>query len=250
MDKITSEKIRKNLTARVVGSEIFCYDKLASTNIEAKENASFPEGSVFVAEEQTAGRGRLSRSWSSEAGAGIYMSILLKPSIAAEQVSCITLICGLAVCRALGNAGIKWPNDVVIGGKKVCGILTERLTGGEIIAGVGVNVNNSKFPEELADIATSLYIEEGKRRDRNMLLAKILNELDSLYAEFLAGGFSAVREEYIKNCVTLGKRVRIITPAGEYEAEAVSIAENGGLVIMRGGKTEVITSGEVSVRRI
>lgn len=249
MEKITAEKIRKSLSAKVVGREIFCYDIVKSTNLTAKEQADFPEGSVFTAEAQTAGRGRLSRSWCSEEGAGIYMSILLKPQIDVGAVSCLTLLGGLAVCRAVSGTGIKWPNDVTVEDKKLCGILTERLTTGEVVVGIGVNVNNSAFPDEIAEIATSLYMEEGKRYDRCEVITKILNELDALYAEFLKGGFSAVREEYIKHCVTLGRKIRVITPTGEYNAEAVGIAENGGLEIMRGGKTEVITSGEVSVRK-
>ncbi len=252
--EITAEKIRKSLSAKLLGREIYCYKIITSTNLAAKENRDFAEGCVFIAEEQTAGRGRLSRSWESSAGEGIYMSVLLKPAIAAGNLPCITLICGLAVCRALKKVGaegvgIKWPNDIVIKGKKVCGVLTER-TGGAVVAGIGVNVLNRGFGGELAAKATSLYLETGREYDRSELAAAILNELDSLYAEFLAKGFSPLCSEYERHCVTLGKNVRIITPAGEYTAEAEGIDEDGGLVIKRCGKTEIITSGEVSVRGI
>lgn len=253
--KITKEKIRNLLSTELIGNKILCFDSLESTNKTAKENASLPEGSVFFAERQTAGRGRLSRSWSSENGAGIYMSILLKPQIETQKIPTVTLIAGLAVCRALNKStddcfGIKWPNDIILHGKKVCGILAELLPSREIVIGIGVNVNNRTFQKDLTDKATSLFAEFGREFDRNAIAANILKELDSLYKIFTAGGFSPLQKEYEKLCITVGSHIRVITPTEEYNATAVGVDEYGGLNILHDGIRKTLDSGEVSVRGI
>lgn len=180
------------------------------------------------------------------------MSIYLKPQIAAEDVSQLTLAAGLAVARAIPGARIKWPNDVILDGKKVCGILTELSAWGEkinyAVVGIGVNVNTAEFDTELADKATSLYLETGKKYNREEVFGKIMHEFECIYDKFLTYGFEALREDYKKLCATLEREIVIIKDGVEYSAYACDISSGGELVVQSGGKTEIVNSGEVSVR--
>ncbi len=247
----SEEKIKESLNTRFVGKNLVLYETATSTNTLAKENSQMPEGSVFVANEQTAGRGRLGRSWNSGKD-GIWFSILLKPRIPFEQVQNITLVMALAIKRVIENTGIKWPNDIVINSKKVCGILTEAQTEGgklkNVIVGIGINVNTEEFPEDLKDIATSIYLETGEKQSKSLLLARILNEIEVCHNLFLEKGFSACFKEYREACVTLNRTVRICTHDGEYTGEALDITESGELLVKRGETIKKISFGEVSVR--
>ncbi len=248
------EEILNILDTEFIGKNIVFYNSVDSTNLRAKENPGEPEGTVFLADFQECGRGRMTRQWESEEKSGIYMSILLKPEISPERLSGITQIAGICVAVALEKlfdlpGAIKWPNDIVIGGKKVCGILCE-FSKPSVIVGIGVNVNNKSFSKELMDKATSVFMETGKEACRSKLTAKILEEFERIYQRFLEGGFSEILEEYKKRCITLGKDVEIITPVSSYRARAVDIAPDGALVVEHKGKKEYINSGEVSVRGI
>lgn len=246
-DRINPEKLKKSVPGKV-----FYYQSVISTNMEAKGAENVPDKSLFIAETQTGGRGRLGRKWSSPAGTGIFMSLYLEPEISAFDVSLITLIAGLAVCRCIKGSKIKWPNDVLIKDKKVSGILTEMSAEmdrvGKVIVGIGVNVNNEVFGIDLIEKATSLYRETGRKHSREKIATDILDEFFVLYDEFLKSGFSHLKKEYVKNCVTLNRDVLIIKNDQEYAARAVDITERGELVVEYSGKTEVINSGEVSVR--
>lgn len=221
-----------------------------STNEVAKRRSDLPDGTLFIADNQTAGKGRLGRRWESEKRSGIYMSLLLKPDIAPNNAAQLTLIAGLAVAKALGGeAMIKWPNDVVIGSKKVCGILTE-LSHGSLICGIGINVNTSQFDDELKDKATSLAIVTGKRHSPEKLTAAVLDEFEPLYRKFLKDGFSALSEEYKKLCITLDKSVSVLKNGSEIRGTAVDISADGGLILQTENGRITVTSGEVSVRGI
>lgn len=237
-----------------IGQNVSYIYETDSTNQEAKRNFEMPDGTVFVSEVQNGGKGRLGRGWSSPAGVGIWMSILLKPDIPPGKVSAITLAAGLAVAEAIPGSGIKWPNDVVIGGKKICGILTEMSAEMErvnyVVTGIGVNVNIEEFPADISEKATSLLIETGERHSRADLAERILENFEAVYKRFLEKGFSGISREYKRYCVTLNKEVNIIDSNESVRAYAVDIDDDGGLIVEINGKKKVVTAGEVSVRGI
>ena len=244
--------INPMLLEEAVEGRVYYFKETQSTNIAAKAARDVPDKSLFIAESQTGGRGRLGRSWSSPTGDGIWMSLYLKPQISPVFVAQLTLVAGLAVSRAIENTSIKWPNDILMGDKKICGILTEMAAETDrvehVIVGIGINVNNKRFPKELHDKATSLYIENGRKYKREEIIIKIINEFNSLYDLFLIRGFSALRSEYKEKCSTLNRRVAVISNGSEIIADAVDITENGELVVNADGKNIAVNSGEVSVR--
>lgn len=254
-DALSPSAIKALLNTRVIARNIRYTDTVDSTNEEAKRHYLESDGTLFISERQSAGKGRLGHEWESPRGAGIWMSLLLKPDMPPRDVSQITLIAGIAVCRAVGsNAMIKWPNDIIIGTRKLCGILTEMSAEVErvnyIICGIGINVNSQSFEDDLKDKATSLFIETGKHFTRSELVAAVMNEFETIYSSFLRSGFASVREEYLRLCVTLGREVRVISRNKELRGRALDIDENGGLIIETDNGRENITSGEVSVRGI
>lgn len=254
-DKLDIDKIHEMLKTKVIGQRIEYVNSTDSTNNECKRLEDKTDGTLVIADAQTAGKGRLGRVWESPHGSGIWMSILLKPDVSLESVSQITLVTGMAVCRAVGiDAMIKWPNDVVIDGKKICGILTEMSAEIErinyVICGIGINVNTPSFPEELQDKATSLFVETAKKHEREKIAADVLNEFEKLYNVFTEKGFSFLADEYRKMCVTLNKDVRVIYRNNELTGKAVDIDDSGNLIVETENGQITVHSGEVSVRGI
>ena len=254
-DNISPTKIQTYLNTGFVAQNIIYKDEVSSTNDEAKKNADMPDGSLFIADKQTAGKGRLGRSWVSPRGTGIWMSLLLKPDIPLSDISQLTLVAGIATSRAIGNNSmIKWPNDIVIGTKKVCGILTEMSAETDrinyVICGIGINVNTPDFPAELKNKASSILIETGKETDRCSLIAKVMNEFEPLYKKFIREGFSPFCNDYKKSCITIGREINVSYHGKDLSGTAVDIEKNGGLVIDTASQTVTVTSGEVSVRGI
>lgn len=254
-DILTEHTIKNGLDTEFIGQSIFAYHETDSTNNRAKENFSAPDGSLFIAEIQNHGKGRLGRGWEAPAGVGIWMSLLLKPELSPADVSQITLIAGLAVCRALGaGAKIKWPNDIVIGSKKVCGILTEMSAEinrvNYIVCGIGINVNIESFDGELAKKATSLLIETGKKHSRAEIVKRVLAEFELIYMDFLKNGLKNILPEYKALCVTLDRDVQVLYKHETTTARAVDIDKNGSLVVEKDGEKITVSSGEVSVRGI
>lgn len=254
-DKLDIDKIHEMLKTKVIGQRIEYVNSTDSTNNECKRLEDKTDGTLVIADAQTAGKGRLGRVWESPHGSGIWMSILLKPDVSLESVSQITLVTGMAVCRAVGiDAMIKWPNDVVIDGKKICGILTEMSAEIErinyVICGIGINVNTPSFPEELQDKATSLFVETAKKHEREKIAADVLNEFEKLYNVFTEKGFLFLADEYRKMCVTLNKDVRVIYRNNELTGKAVDIDDSGNLIVETENGQITVHSGEVSVRGI
>ena len=236
-----------------------CFDVIDSTNTYLKQKAA--EGavhkSVTAADAQTAGRGRMRRTFQSPKGKGLYLSVLLRPGLPAEKLMRSTGMAAVAAARAVerisgAKAGIKWTNDLVLNGRKLCGILAETVMMGEDIAlviGVGINVcqERSDFEGEVADIATSLAAE-GYPVERPALAAALVEELFCL-SDRLGGDIEGYLAEYRSRCVTLGKEVRLLWTEGQERAFAVDIDEAFGLVVRRGGgETSTVKTGEVSVR--
>ena len=243
--------------------QIRYYEQLDSTNTKASEMAleGAEHGTVVVADCQTAGKGRRGRVWDSPAGDNIYMSVLLRPSFETDKAPMITLVMAYSVAEVLRNRGvsdvqIKWPNDLVISGKKVCGILTEmHLRGSEIdhvVVGVGVNVNTSSFSEELVDKATSLFLKYGKPLEREQLIADILETFMETYQRFeKQGNLQFLREEYNSILVNKNREVCILETGNEYKAYALGINEQGELLVrLEDGTVEQVYAGEVSVRGV
>jgi BirA family biotin operon repressor/biotin-[acetyl-CoA-carboxylase] ligase len=216
---------------------------------------------VVVAECQSAGRGRLGRNWDSPAGSNVYMTLLLRPELKPDQAPMLTLVMALSVAEALRemtglDAQIKWPNDIVVNGKKVCGILTEmRAEVGyidHVAIGAGINVNREEFPEELKEMATSLVLECGKAFSREEILAGILEHFQKDYDRFMkTGSFRDLKADYETLLVNRGKKVRVLGETEPYHAVALGINEKGELLVRREDGTETaVYAGEVSVRGI
>ena len=228
-------------------------DEVDSTNARVKDWAAggAPEGAVLIAERQSAGRGRRGRSFYSPEGTGLYMSILLRPAFAAEHTPLITTAAAVAVCRAIRETGadarIKWVNDVLIGERKVCGILCEGVPGAYAVLGIGVNLCDPAggFPPELAAAAGSVFGAACTQNERCGLAARILEAFYSIYRALPDAAFM---DEYRARNLVPGKRVRVLSEP-PYEARAVSILDDGALLVQTdGGETRRIGSGEVSVR--
>ena len=221
----------------------------------AKEGA--PEGTLALAEFQSAGRGRLGRSWEVPEGTSVMMSILLRPKFEPQYAPMLTLVMGMAVARAVKKLGfdvsIKWPNDVVVSHKKICGILTEMgVRDGKIdyaVIGVGINVNIREFPEEMADKATSLYLESGKEFDRSQIPGLVMEAFEKYYEKFAATcDLSGLKEEYESILANDNQPVRVLAKE-PYEGVARGITDGGELLVEKTDGTIVaVSAGEVSVR--
>jgi len=261
-DLLTTEAIASKLSTEWAGQEILSFDEIDSTNNEVKRRAEAGAGHglLAVSEVQTAGRGRMGRPWSSPAGSGIWMSLLLRPALSPIQASGLTLVMALAVREAImamtgADCGIKWPNDIVSEGKKVCGILTEMSAEPDrinhVVIGVGINVTDDSFPEEIRDRAISVWQICGQKIRRAELIAEILKRFEHFYDLYLQNGnMSALLEEYNAALINRGRKVRVLDPAGEYEAVAEGINASGGLIVEKDGQRKEIISGEVSVRGV
>ena len=221
----------------------------------AKEGA--PEGTLALAEFQSAGRGRLGRSWEVPEGTSVMMSILLRPKFEPQYAPMLTLVMGMAVAKAVKKLGfdvsIKWPNDVVVSHKKICGILTEMgVRDGKIdyaVIGVGINVNIKEFPEEMADKATSLYLESGREFDRNQIPGLVMEAFEEYYEKFAATcDLSGLKEEYESILANYDQPVRVLAKE-PYEGVARGITDGGELLVEKTDGTIVaVSAGEVSVR--
>ena len=233
---------------------------LDSSNLYLKTLAErgAAQGTVVIAGQQSAGRGRLGRSFLSPKG-GLYLSILFRPTCSLEQASSLSAMAAVAVCRAVKELTglepqIKWPNDVVLNGKKLCGILAESAQEGpgrlRIILGIGVNISirQEEFPPELRETACSLFTETGTAVEKRLLAQALIRELDSLYAAWLADS-RAFLEPYRALCVNCGREVLILRRDGDRPARALTVNEDYSLrVAYSDGTEEDIRFGEVSVR--
>ncbi len=234
-----------------------------STNEEAKSVAEFgrPHGTLVVAENQTAGKGRRGRKWETDGNNSIAMSLLLRPDISPDKAPMITLVMALAVAEVLEKltdeeVKIKWPNDILINKKKVCGILTEMAADNgkidHVIVGVGINVNQKQMPEELKDIATSVFMEKGLRMSRADIIVAILEFFEYYFDIFVStGDLSDIVNSYESYLININNEVRVLDPKGEYTGTATGINDFGELVIQKeDGSFTRVSSGEVSVRGV
>lgn len=246
-----------------LGKHWFFQEETDSTNDWAKRagREGAPNGSVFLAESQTKGKGRRGRSWENPRGTGLAMSVLLRPKMNPEKAPMMTLLMGLSGAQAVEDItgiapGIKWPNDLVLSGKKICGILTEMTMSGReidhVVIGIGVNLNMESFPEEIREKATSLKLERGKTVERDEMAAAILRRFEENYGIFLKTcSLSALKEDYLKYLVNIGREVKVLEKDRELQGICTGINDSGELLIEKtDGTTEVIFAGEVSVRGV
>lgn len=270
-DVVTEAEIGSRLKTRVMGRNCVCFDSADSTNVQAKRLAEegAPHGTLVCAETQTAGRGRRGRAWSSPPGAAVYMSLLLRPKVRPEHASMLTLVMGLAAAEACNEllsraaagkpsvpqTGLKWPNDLVLDGKKTAGILTEMSTEVDfihyVVIGIGINVNTEGFPEELPH-AASLRQYAGKPLLRAELIALCMEYFEKYYDRFeKKEDLGDLKEEYERLLVNKGKQVRVLEPGREHTGTALGISSQGELLVeLEDGSIEKVYAGEVSVRGV
>jgi BirA family biotin operon repressor/biotin-[acetyl-CoA-carboxylase] ligase len=253
-DTLTPGEIKAGLRTKVIGKDVKYFKETESTNIIAREiAASVDEGTIVIAESQTAGRGRLGRKWISPVG-GIWLSIILKPGMEPVYAPRITLLAGVSVAKTMQGFGlpakIKWPNDVLINGKKVCGILTE--IGAEVdiieylVVGIGIdaNVDTGTFPEDFRDNSTSLEKEMGHKINRVGFVQKLLEEFETLYTKFQEDGFPQILEEWRNMSATIGQWVKITAQARTIYGEAIGVDNEGALIVETAeGHLEKIVAG-------
>jgi BirA family biotin operon repressor/biotin-[acetyl-CoA-carboxylase] ligase len=258
-DILTPDMLRQRLKGSLFGKRIYHFFKVDSTNRVAMDlgHSGEEEGAVVLAEEQTAGRGRAGHSWHSERASGIYVTALLRPKLSPVQAPLLTMMAGLAAHAAIqAHAGaavdLKWPNDLLIEGKKVGGILTEMHAEPSqikfVIVGIGLNVNQEKFPGELSGIATSLRAATGRVHSRLELLVRLLREFESGYNRFLAEGTSSVVERFAAiSSYTNGKRVRVANGKDSFTGVTAGLAPEGLLLVKQdGGQVVTVIAGDVT----
>ena len=261
-DIVTAEEVDSLLETEWAGHPVVYEEEQESTNQTAKMLAEqgASHGTLVVAERQVSGRGRRGRTWHSPKGSGIWMSILLRPQSHPMSASMLTLVAAMAVAKGITRctgmeAKIKWPNDIVINGKKVVGILTEMSAQmdyvNHIVVGVGINVNNESFPEEIAQNATSLLLQSGKRVNRAALIEAVWEEFEHYYDRFMAyQDLRDLRKEYDASLANKGQKVRVLDTKEPFEGVAQGITDRGELIVDTWEARKLVSSGEVSVRGI
>lgn len=265
-DILTKTEIESQLTKELAVKSIAYTAELDSTNNEAKRNAEngAQDGTLYITERQTGGRGRRGRQWISPAGSGIWMSLLLRPSLNPANASMLTIVAAMAVTAAVErvvreegctvDCHIKWPNDVVVNKKKICGILTEMSAEMEcihfVVIGIGINVNTTDFDETIQDVASSLYLETGKHMKRSSIVAAFAQEFTAYYDRFLeTGDLSSLIEDYNHMLINVGKQVQIQDRQDSFTGTALGINSRGELLVeKKDGSQIAVSAGEVSVR--
>lgn len=261
-DRLYGQEIAHGLDTECLGRTVYYYESIGSTNREARALASggAPHGSLVVAEEQTGGKGRQGKGWFSPRGMGIWCSLVLRPDIPPAEASPVTLLAAVAAASAMEKAagvspGIKWPNDILADGRKICGILTEMSAEMErvnfLVVGTGINVNTppESFPEEVRDMATSLRAVKGGDVSRAALLRQYLREFEHYYRVWLDDGFKPVLDEWKRRCVTLDRPVLVKSSRESWEGWAEDVDPDGALVLrLKDGSRRRFLAGEVSLR--
>jgi BirA family biotin operon repressor/biotin-[acetyl-CoA-carboxylase] ligase len=257
------EELRGYFLSRTIGRRIEYYEELESTNTEALRLAleNTPEGTVVIADGQTEGRGRLDRTWESPPSMNLYLSVVLRPDIPAASSSLIPLAVGVTLADVIskycpGRVRLKWPNDVLIDGRKICGILTEMRTRADrvhfIIVGIGVNINMRKldFPREIRETATSLRIETECEIDRFDFTIRLFESLERWYWIFMNGGEAAIREKWLQYADIVGKRVEVVLGQTIQRGTVLGLDANGALLLEGGAGVQQVLAGDVYIERL
>jgi len=259
-DRLDEGKLRAAFAGRAFGRSLRLYDSVGSTQNEARSwaAAGAPHGALVLAEEQRTGRGRMGRVWHSPRGKGLWMSMVMRVGLTLEQAPHLTLVTAVAVCRAIRqatgtDARLKWPNDVLIAGRKAAGILVELETAGPrmqaLIVGIGISVNleDADFPDELSAKAISLRQAAGERIDRTGLAVKVIHSLEEMVGFYLREGFPPVASLWEALSDTLGNQVSVATALGPVTGTALRLDESGALVVRTdSGEERLLYSGDLS----
>lgn len=262
-DKITEEEVASRMRTSWAGKKVIFLEHVDSTNTYAKKisEEGAMSGTLVVTEDQYGGRGRRGRTWINPPGSSIAMTLIVRPELAPNHASMMTLVMGIAVARACRqitgiDAKIKWPNDIVADGKKICGILTEMSADPDrihyVVIGAGINVNLENIPDELKTVATSLQILTGKKYHRAELVSKCMEEFEKCYDIFVkTEDMTFLLEEYNKILINKDETVCVLEPKGQYTGTALGIDKNGELLVKKEDGTVVnVYAGEVSVRGV
>lgn len=262
-DVMTEAELKSLIDTTWAGCEVIYYDEVDSTNLRIRQlgDEGAPHGTLAVADMQKAGRGRRGRAWVSPSGCSIYFSLLLRPEIPPVKAPMLTLVMAYSVAEAIRictglDVQIKWPNDIVVNGLKMVGILTEMSTEidyiNHVVIGVGINVNMEHFPEEIAQTATSIRMETGEKVKRAPIIAEIMRQFEKNYELFVrTGDLSEICGAYNTLLVNRDRDVRIIGNGEDRQAHALGINEQGELIVRyEDGTEEAVYAGEVSVRGV
>lgn len=262
LDSLTATDILMGLQTEFVGQSIYSYKTVTSTQTIARElaDSGVADGTVVISNEQTEGTGRLKRKWHSPSNGGIWLSLILKPDIPPHHAPQLTLLTAVAVVQALKKigveAGIKWPNDVLIHGRKIAGILTELHAESDqihhVIIGIGININQTyeSFPDEIKEIATSVKIEKNQRIDQSEFLQDLFVSLEDLYMIFLEKGFEPIKQIWEKHSITIGRKVTVHNSQGTLTGIATGINQDGVLkVVDDDQKSHLVYSGDITVHQ-
>jgi birA, biotin-[acetyl-CoA-carboxylase] ligase region len=259
--KLNQEELKQILAGKFIGHQLHYYEEIGSTNDEAFRLglAGAPEGTVLIADRQTAGRGRMQRSWHSPDETNIYTSIILRPEIELAKAPQISILAGVVVAEVLNDycpdkVKLKWPNDVLIDRKKVCGILPQIKTSANavnfIVLGIGINVNinNDQFPDEIRDLATSLVIETGKKISRLELIISLYENLAKWYKQLLKKGFGSIREKWLSLTPMIGQTVQVMFHEETVSGKAIGLDEDGSLILLTDkNETIRISAGDATI---
>ena len=261
-EHIKASEISKDLDTRWVGKNIYVFNEVSSTNTVARFLAmnNVENGSIILSEKQTDARGRSGKAWESPMG-GIWLSMILQPNVDYSKLPLITIATGVAVAKAIERTGIntaeiKSPNDIMIHGKKVCGILTEAVTKfntiENVIIGVGIdaNIDITDFPEELQDGTTTIADELGRKEDENVLIRYFLEEFEKIADQFTHEGYEDILKEWRKHSYSIGKIVEVREPFNKnYDAYVVGIGKEGALIVEKiDGTLNKVISGECIIK--
>lgn len=256
-NNLTPYEIKKNLNTEFIGQNIEYFETIDSTNMYAGKIANkSPEGTVVIANEQTKGKGRTGRRWISKEEEGLYFSLILKPEIAIVKASFLTQLAGAALVSAFENMGIdakiKWPNDVILNGKKIAGILTEMSAEIDrifyIVIGIGINLYNENFDDEIKEKASSL-LKEGYKVSRKDFLQEFFKEFEAMYREFLCDNRNEVLDILRKKSAVIGKEIYVIDGKKRKKAKALNIDSYGNLEVrFEDGEEKTVFTGEISIR--
>ena len=259
--KLNQEKLKKSLAGKFIGHQLHYYEEIGSTNDEAFRLglAGAPEGTVLIAESQNAGKGRILRVWHSPSGCNIYTSIILRPQITPASTPQISILAGVSVAEVLESycpdrIKLKWPNDVLIDGKKVCGILSQIKTVASavdfIVLGIGINVNISynQFPKEIRNLATSLVMETGREISRQELIIRLYENLAKWYKQLLKNGFDRIKEKWLSLTPMIGQTVQVMFREEAVSGKAIGLDEDGSLILLATGNKEIkVLAGDATI---
>jgi BirA family biotin operon repressor/biotin-[acetyl-CoA-carboxylase] ligase len=255
---LTEQDLRQGLQTRSFGRKIYSFDLIDSTNECAKAlaNCSAAEGTIVFAEQQTAGKGRFGREWTADPNENLTFSISLRPELKLDSTQLLPLYVAVAVAEAVEESSgmtveCKWPNDLLVGGRKIAGFLLEASTRQNkldfVVLGVGINVNQTRFPESIGEKATSLKTASGESHDRASLFRTVVKALEDHYARFSSSGFESVVAQWLSRSSMLNRRISVSMHGAPVSGIVKGLSREGGLILLTGGEERVLFAGDVSI---